>query len=170
MGSVLKGELINSIEKYSNSLAPSPDKLTWSHIKNIIKNKECIIKFIDIANVCINLGYWLSHFKTSMTVVIPKPNKVIYNSPKSFCLIIFLNTIGKLFEKIIEEQLQFLTISNNFIHIRQSQAKVNYECRYYSYTFHSIKIGQESLYQHASIQYLSVLPIAQSSTSSSHHG
>ena len=109
-------ELINAIERCNNLSAPGLDKLTWSHIKRIIRNKECITKFIDIANACINLGHWPSYFKTSITVVIPKPNKAVYNSPKSFYLIVLSNTIGKLFEKIIGEWLQFLTISNNFIH------------------------------------------------------
>jgi len=109
-------ELINAIERYNNSSAPGLDKLTWSHIKRIIKSKECITKFINIANAYINLGHWPSHFKMSMTVLIPKPNKVVYNSSKSFHPIVLLNIIGNLFKKMIGEQLQFLIISNNFIH------------------------------------------------------
>ena len=112
-------ELINAIEKCNNSSAPSPDKLSWSHIKRIIKNNKCIIKLIDITNTCINLGYWLFHFKTSTTIIIPKPNKTLYNSPKSFCPIVLLNIIGKLFEKMIMKRMQFLTISNDFIYLCQ---------------------------------------------------
>jgi len=82
----------------------------------IVKNKDCITKLIDIANACIDLGHWPSHFKISTTVIIPKPNKASYNSPKSFQPIILLNTISKLFEKMIRERLQFYLISNNFIH------------------------------------------------------
>jgi len=52
-------------------------------------------------------------------IIIPKPNKLAYNSPKSYWPIVLLNTIGKLFKKMIGEWLQFHTISNNFIH--QSQ-------------------------------------------------
>ena len=81
-----------------------------------VKNKECINKLIDIANVCIDLGHWPSHFKISITIIIPKSNKALYNSTKSFCSIILLNTTGKLFEKMIGEWLQFLLISNNFIY------------------------------------------------------
>jgi len=91
------------IEKCNNSLAPGPDKLSWSHIKRIVKIEECISKFIDIANVCIDLEHWLFHFKMSMNVVIPKTNKAIYNSPKFFRPIVLLNTTGKLFEKMIGE-------------------------------------------------------------------
>ena len=40
----------------------------------------------------------------------------MYDSSKSFCPIVLLNTMEKLFEKMIGEWLQFLIISNNFIH------------------------------------------------------
>ena len=114
--SFAKEELINTIEKCNNSSAPSPNKLTQSHVKRIIKSEECIIRFIDITNACTDLDHWLYHFKTSMTVIIPKPNKISYNTSKSFHPIVLLNTIGKLFEKMIREYLQFHTISNFFIH------------------------------------------------------
>ena len=64
----------------------------------------------------IDLGYWPTHFKTLSTVIISKPNKASYDLPKLFCPIVLLNTTGKLFEKMIGERLQFLSISNNFTH------------------------------------------------------
>jgi len=48
-------------------------------------------------------------------VVIPKPNKASFNSPKLYHPIVPLNTIGKLFKKMIGERLQFHMISNSFI-------------------------------------------------------
>jgi len=111
-----KQELINTIEKCNNSSAPGLDKLIWNHIKSIIRNKDCIFKLIDIANACIDLGHWPSHFKTSTMIVISKPNKSAYDSPKLYRPIVLLNTIRKLFEKMIGECLQFHTISNSFIH------------------------------------------------------
>ena len=65
------------------------------------------------------MGHWPSHFKTSNIVVIPKPNKTSFDLPKLYCPIVLLNMIGKLFEKMIEEWLQYYTISNNFIHSSQ---------------------------------------------------
>ena len=100
-------------------MTPGLDKLLWSHLKKIIKNDECIIRLIDIANACIDLGHWLSYFKISTTVIISKPNKTTYNSSKFFYLIVLLNTIGKLFKKIIRERMQFLMISNDFIYSYQ---------------------------------------------------
>ena len=82
----------------------------------IVKDEECITKLINIANICIDLNYWPSHFKMSTTVIIPKPNKTSYNLSKSFQSIVLLNTTDKLFKKMIGERLQFHLISNNFIH------------------------------------------------------
>jgi len=52
-------------------------------------------------------------------VVIPKPNKKSYDSPKAFRLIVLLNTVGKLIQKVIGEHLQFNMASNDFIHSSQ---------------------------------------------------
>ena len=68
---------------------------------------------------CIDLGYWPNHFKRLLMIIIPKPNKPSYNSPKSFRPIILLNTLGKLIEKVIGERIQFHIIANNFIHPSQ---------------------------------------------------
>jgi len=69
--------------------------------------------------MCFELGYWPSHFKTSLSIIIPKPNKELYDSPKIFRPIVLLNTIGKLIEKVIGERLQFYMTSNNFIYPSQ---------------------------------------------------
>ena len=52
-------------------------------------------------------------------VIIPKPNKPSYDSPKSFRPIVLLNTLGKLIEKVIGERLQYHVVNNNFIHPSQ---------------------------------------------------
>ena len=112
-----KEKFRTAISSCNNSSAPGPDKLLWSYLKTILKDNEYLNTIIHIANVCINLGYWLSHFKISTTVVIPKPNKKLYNSPKLFRSIVLLNTVGKLIKKVIRERLQFNIASNDFIHL-----------------------------------------------------
>ena len=84
--------------------------------KRCVKDVTCLRKFIDIANACIELGHWPLHFKVSMSIIIPKPNKESYDSLKDFRPIILLNTISKLIEKVIGERLQFQSISNKFIY------------------------------------------------------
>lgn len=45
--------------------------------------------------------------KVSTTVVIPKPNKPDYSAPKAYRPIVLLNCIGKIFEKMLSNQMQF---------------------------------------------------------------
>ena len=42
-----------------------------------------------------------------------------YDQAKLFHLIVLLNTLGKLIEKVIAERLQFTVINNDFIHLSQ---------------------------------------------------
>ena len=114
-----KEDFTHAITNCNDSSAPGPDKVTWGHLKHILKDKSCLRNIISITNACFDLGHWPNHFKKSTTIVIPKPNKPSYDSVKSFRPIVLLNTLGKLIEKVIGERLQFQAISNNFIH--QSQ-------------------------------------------------
>ena len=49
-------------------------------------------------------------------MVIPKPGKPSYDVPKAFRPIVLLNTMGKLFEKMIANQLQFEAAKEGILH------------------------------------------------------
>jgi len=85
-------------------LTSGPDKLSWRYLKKIVKDDAYLNKFINIANACIDIGHWPSHFKVLTTIIISKPNKESYDSLKAYHPIILLNTIGKLFEKVISKK------------------------------------------------------------------
>jgi len=114
-----KEEFKSAIADYNNFSTSEPDKLSLRHLKVILKDDDCLGNIISIANTCINLEFWSSHFKKSTTVIIPKPNKASYNSSKLFRPIVLLNMLGKLIEKVISKRLQFLTAVSNFIHPSQ---------------------------------------------------
>jgi len=114
-----KEEFKSAISKCSDASALGPDKLTWRHLKFIIKHDSCLTNIVNIADSYINLGYWPEYFKTSSTIIIPKPNKPSYDKPNAFYPIVLLNTLGKLIEKIVADRLQFTVMSNNFIHLSQ---------------------------------------------------
>ena len=67
----------------------------------------------------INLEYWPNYFKCLFTIIIPKPNKSSYDHVKMFHLIVLLNMLGKLIEKVITKRIQFTVMNNNFIHPSQ---------------------------------------------------
>jgi len=112
-------EFTSVITKCNNSFTPGPDKLLWSHLKHILKDKLYLKNIIKIANACLDINYWLFYFKTLTTIVILKLNKAFYNMPKYFKPIVLLNILGKLIKKVISDRLQFHAVSNNFIY--QSQ-------------------------------------------------
>ena len=114
-----KEEFRLAIINCNNSSALGPDKLSWSHLKIILKDDDCLNIIISIANTCIELGYWPLYFKRSTIIVISKPNKKSYDLPKMFRPIVLLNTVGKLIKKVIRERLQFNMASNEFIHPSQ---------------------------------------------------
>ena len=109
-------EFKSAINKCSDHSAPGPDKMSWRHWKLILANDDCLSKITRIADACFDLGHWPNYFKTSTTIVIPKPNKQSYDNPKAFRPIVLLNTLGKLIEKVIAERIQFTVASNDFIH------------------------------------------------------
>ena len=100
-------EFKDAIAKYSSFSIPRPDHVSWRHLKSLISYNTCLERLVHIANACIKLKYWSSHFKSANTVVIPKPNKTLHNTLSSFQSIILLNTTGKLVKKIISNRLQF---------------------------------------------------------------
>ena len=103
--SFLKEEVTSALTKCNNLFTPDPNKLAWRHFKHILKNSIYLKNITNITNACLELGFWLSHFKTSMTIVILKLNKPSYDSLKLFRPIMLLNTLGKLIEKFIGDRL-----------------------------------------------------------------
>ena len=167
-----KEEFRTAISSCNNSSAPSSDKLLWSHLKIILKDNKCLNTIIHIANACINLGYWPSHFKISTTVVIPKPNKKLYDSSKLFRPIVLLNTVGKLIEKVIGERLQFNTVSNDFIHLSQLgglKFKSTTDAASHSNPHYSSWVSKEFIHQYPCFQYRSIFSIVKSLTPLSYH-
>ena len=77
-------EFKDTIAKCSSSSTPGPDHVSWRHLKAIISYNTCLEKLVYIANACITLEHWPSHFKLSNSVVIPKPNKTSHNTPSFF--------------------------------------------------------------------------------------
>ena len=60
----LEEELTSALTKYDNLSAPGLDKLLWRYLKCILKGKLYLKNIIKIANMCIEVGYQSTHFKT----------------------------------------------------------------------------------------------------------
>jgi len=108
-------EFKDAIAKYLTSSAPGPNHVIWRHLKPLIQDRACLSKIVNIANAYITVSYWPDQFKEATLVIIPKPNKDAYNTPKSFQPIVLLNTTGKIIEKVINYCLQFYLSANSFL-------------------------------------------------------
>lgn len=84
---------------------PRPNKVSWKHLKVIVKDDIYLKNLVNIANMYINLGYWPLYFKMLMSIIISRPNKASYDSPKIFQPIILLNIFRKLLKKAIRKRL-----------------------------------------------------------------
>ena len=99
--------------------APGPDHLTWTHFKCLMAYKEVTSLFLWITNTCLRTGVWSKKLKESKTVVILKPEKLLYDVLKAFRPIVLSNIMGKLFEKMIANHLQFEAVKESILHLCQ---------------------------------------------------
>lgn len=74
-------EIHDALNKYSSFSTSSLDYISWSYLKKVSRDPECI------------------------TIIITKPNKTSYDSPKSFQPIVLLNILRKLIKKAISNRL-----------------------------------------------------------------
>jgi len=100
-------ELTQALHVCSSTLAPGPDHVTWGMLKTLVANPCIASLFLGLAEACIQLSHWLTQFKESLSVIIPKPGKPSYSTPKSFQPIVLLNTLGKLVEKMLSCCMQY---------------------------------------------------------------
>jgi len=94
-------EMSKALKACSNVSASGPDYITWHYLKSILADNICASGILSLAQSCITLQHWPRHFKESVSIIIPKPGKPVYDTPKAFRPIVLLNTLGKLIEKMI---------------------------------------------------------------------
>ena len=59
----------------------------------MVINNKYITNFVNIANAYINLRFW-QLYKNLTSIIISKPNKLVYNSPKTFYSIVLFNVVA----------------------------------------------------------------------------
>jgi len=76
----------------SNVSVPGSDHITWQYLKVILANNTCAVDILSLANACLLLHHWPRHFKESVSVIIPKPGKPAYDTPRPLGLL-FCSTL-----------------------------------------------------------------------------
>ena len=113
---VSQKELWDALGPTTNSSAPGPDHVTWRHIKIALCFPDTDAALTNLFNKICQAGTWPTHFKDSISVIIPKPNKPDYTIPKAYRPIALLNTLGKLLTKILANRLQHDAVEFGLLH------------------------------------------------------
>ena len=109
-------EIWDALRPTTNSSAPGPDHVTWRHLKLALSFPDTDLALATLFNKICFTGTWPQHFKESISVIIPKPNKPDYTIPKAYRPIALLNTLGKLLTKILANHLQHDAAEHNILH------------------------------------------------------
>ncbi|MBW0574102.1 hypothetical protein O181_113817 [Austropuccinia psidii MF-1] len=102
-------------------------------IESLPKNKESgsntipneLLKIVEqqllpvltpIFNTCLMQGHYPTPWETYQKAIIQKANNEDYSNPSSYQPIALLSTLGKLFKKIINNCLSFLSTTKEILH------------------------------------------------------
>lgn len=96
-------EVTAALKVSSNTSAPGPDKVQYGVWKTIHRSLPKIIP--ALLNPLLQHGYHPVQLKKAFGIVLPKPGKPSYASHSSFRIIVLLETISKILERIVATRL-----------------------------------------------------------------
>lgn len=95
------------------SKAPGPDKIPSRVLQ--LGGDHLATCIVNIANACLNLGFFLSQWKTAKSVILQKVGKPDYSNPGAYQPIALLNTLSKTFEAMLANRLRDFAESNHLL-------------------------------------------------------
>src|SRR5207302_1161844 len=96
---LLRSKITTVLWKCSPSSAPSPDSIPYSVWKVVHLTASHLLT--DLLSPPMHFGYHPASLKKANRVVLDMPDKPSYDSPPSFCIIVLLQTISKILERIV---------------------------------------------------------------------
>ena len=116
---IMEAEIERAVRKAAPNKAPGTDGITNGILQKVL---DMILPILcQLFNASLDIGYFPQHFRQSVTVVLRKPGKEDYSTPKPYQPIALLNTLGKALEAVISTRLMYLADYHNLLplmHIR----------------------------------------------------
>ena len=112
-----KEEIPHALSKSSSSSAPGPNGisyLTWKRVNAI--NPSILLQILSLL---VSLGHHPGSLKGENGVVLDKPGKPSYESTSSFRIIVLLQPVSKILERIIAARLLLTACPRGLIHPNQ---------------------------------------------------
>jgi ribonuclease HI len=99
-------ELQYAVRRSKNGKAPGPDCIVNEALKLVLPRVKNIVMWIF--NTSFEIGYFPAVFRESTTIVLRKPGKESYKTPKAYRPIALLNTLGKTLESMVANRLAYV--------------------------------------------------------------
>ena len=115
---VSQEEIATALAKSSSSAAPGPDSISYGVWKKV--HKSCPALLTDLIGPLLQYGHHPSSLKKSNGVVLDKSGKASYDSPASFRVIVPLDTLSKIVERVTASRLSLLARSCGLLHPHQT--------------------------------------------------
>ncbi|MBW0498141.1 hypothetical protein O181_037856 [Austropuccinia psidii MF-1] len=122
---ITKHKVSSAIKKLPNKKAAGPDNTPNKLLK--IARGAITPHLTIIFNTCLKTHHFPPQWKEALTAIIRKAGKGDYTDPNAYWPIALLNTLGKVFEKIINNRLTYWSKQTNTLHpghLEENQVKV----------------------------------------------
>ena len=111
---ITKKELLQIGKHLQIKKAPGPDQIPNEVLKVIIP--EISDHLVHIFNDSLSIGYYPSHFKESIVVILRKQGGARdYTNPKSYRPISLLNTLGKIMEAVLAARISYMATTHHLL-------------------------------------------------------
>ena len=115
---VSQDETADALAKSSSSAAPGPDTISYGMWKKV--HKSCPSLLTGLIGPLLQYGHHPSSLKRANGAVLDKPGKASYDSPASFRVIVLLETLSKIVERVTASCLSLLARSCGLLHPHQT--------------------------------------------------
>jgi len=114
---LLPGEITAALRKCSSSSAPGPDTIPYSVWKRVHLTAPRLLT--DLLGPLLKFGYHAVSMKQANGIVLDKPGKPSYDSPASFRVIVLLQTVSKILERVVTSRLSLTARTLKLVHSNQ---------------------------------------------------
>jgi len=110
-------EISRALSKSSNTSSPGPDHIPYSVWKSVYRIKPSLLP--SLLDPLLAHGFHPPSLKKALGIVLDKPSKPSYDSPSSFMVILLLQMLSKILERVVASRLAAQATICSLIHALQ---------------------------------------------------
>ena len=114
---LLTREITATLRRYSTSSAPGPDTIPYSVWKRVDLTAQRLLT--DLLGPLLKYGYHLVSMKKANGIMLDKPGKHSYASPALFRVIVLLQAVSKILERVVASRLSLTAWTLKLVHSNQ---------------------------------------------------